>query len=63
MDPLSVCLAVLGDWGAALLAALGLVVGLSETGSAVLAALRARHAPVPPPRISLSLARLSVSRI
>ncbi|MDF3288463.1 hypothetical protein [Streptomyces silvisoli] len=67
MDPLSVCLAVLGAWGSGLLAALGLALELAETGAGVaLAALRTRLAgarPVPPPRISLSLARLSVSRI
>nr|WP_269854590.1 hypothetical protein [Streptomyces sp. RPT161] len=67
MDPLSVCLAVLGAWGSALLAVLGLALGLAETGAGVaLAALRTRLTgarPVPPPLISLSLARLSVSRI
>ncbi|MGW7004461.1 hypothetical protein ACWGCW_16980 [Streptomyces sp. NPDC054933] len=68
MDPLSVCVAVLGAWSTALLAALGLALGLADTGAAAaLAALRERLAgtprPIPPPRISLSLVRLSVSRI
>lgn len=68
MDPLSVCVAVLGAWSTALLLALGLALGLADAGAvAALAALRERLTgmprPIPPPRISLCLARLSVSRI
>ncbi len=68
MDPLSVCLAVLGAGGAALLAALGLALESAGAGAvAALAAPLARQTgaarPVPPPLISLSVARLSVSRI
>ncbi|MFF8468209.1 hypothetical protein [Streptomyces griseus] len=64
MDPLSVCLAVLGAWGLALLGSwlLGLRADGRPLGTPVGAgALRALR-PIPPPRISV-LASVSVLRI
>ncbi|MER7699539.1 MULTISPECIES: hypothetical protein [unclassified Streptomyces] len=64
MDPLSVCLAVLGVWGLALLAAwlLGLRPDGRPLGTPVGAGPLRVLRPIPPPRISV-LASVSVLRI
>ncbi|MFG3404501.1 hypothetical protein [Streptomyces sp. NPDC048142] len=64
MDPLSVCLAVLGVWGLALLGSwlLGLRADGRPLGTPVGAGLLRVLRPVPPPRISV-LASVSVLRI
>nr|WP_235493038.1 hypothetical protein [Streptomyces violaceoruber] len=65
MDPLSVCLAVLGAWGLALLATwllLGLRAGGRRLGAPVGAGLLRAARPNPPPSISV-LAAVSVLRM
>ncbi|MGW5929049.1 hypothetical protein ACWF2L_22795 [Streptomyces anulatus] len=64
MDPLSVCLAVLGVWGLALVGSwlLGLRADGRPLGTPVGAGLLRVLRPVPPPRISV-LATVSVLRI
>ncbi|MEU0308207.1 DUF6153 family protein [Streptomyces cyaneofuscatus] len=65
MDPLSVCLAVLGAWGLALVGAwllLGLRADRRPLGTPVGAGLRHALRPNPPPSISV-LASVSVLRI
>lgn len=64
MDPLSVCLAVLGVWGLALVGAwlLGLRADGRPLGTPVGAGLLRALRPIPPPRISV-LASVSVLRI
>ncbi|MEV4878184.1 hypothetical protein [Streptomyces cyaneofuscatus] len=65
MDPLSVCLAVLGAWGLALIGAwllLGLRADGRALGTPVGAGLLRVLRPNPPPRISV-LASVSVLRI
>ncbi len=64
MDPLSVCLAVLGVWGLALLGSwlLGLRADGRPLGTPVGAGLLRVLRPIPPPRISV-LASVSVLRI
>ncbi|WP_274029744.1 hypothetical protein [Streptomyces sp. MMBL 11-1] len=64
MDPLSVCLAVLGVWGLALLGfwLLGLRADGRPLGTPVGAGLLRALRPIPPPRISV-LASVSVLRI
>ncbi|MFJ4708146.1 hypothetical protein ACIP6I_25295 [Streptomyces anulatus] len=64
MDPLSVCLAVLGVWGLALVGSwlLGLRAGRRPLGTPVGAGLLRALRPIPPPRISV-LASVSVLRI
>lgn len=64
MDPLSVCLAVLGVWGLGLVGAwlLGLRTDGRPLGTPVGARLLRVLRPVPPPRISV-LASVSVLRI
>ncbi|MFI1247782.1 hypothetical protein ACH4TY_13900 [Streptomyces anulatus] len=64
MDPLSVCLAVLGVWGLALVGSwlLGLRADGRPLGTPVGAGLLRVLRPIPPPRISV-LASVSVLRI
>lgn len=64
MDPLSVCLAVLGAWGLALLGSwlLGLRTDGRPLGTPVGAGLLRALRPIPPPRISV-LDSVSVLRI
>lgn len=64
MDPLSVCLAVLGVWGAALVGSwlLGPRADGRPLGTPVGAGLLRVLRPIPPPRISV-LANVSVLRI
>lgn len=64
MDPLSVCLAVLGVWGLALVGSwlLGPRAGGRPLGTPVGAELLRVLRPIPPPRISV-LASVSVLRI
>ncbi|MFI7286479.1 hypothetical protein ACIBRY_07445 [Streptomyces anulatus] len=64
MDPLSVCLAVLGVWGLALVGSwlLGLRADGRPLGTPVGAGLLRALRPIPPPRISV-LASVSVLRI
>lgn len=64
MDPLSVCLAVLGVWGLALVGSwlLGLHADGRPLGTPVGAGLLRMLRPIPPPRISV-LASVSVLRI
>ncbi|MFH9293444.1 hypothetical protein [Streptomyces sp. NPDC017520] len=64
MDPLSVCLAVLGAWGLALLGSwlLGLRADGRPLGTPVGAGLLRALRPIPPPRISV-LDSVSVLRI
>ncbi|WP_217228738.1 hypothetical protein [Streptomyces anulatus] len=64
MDPLSVCLAVLGVWGLALVGSwlLGLRADRRPLGTPVGAGLLRALRPIPPPRISV-LASVSVLRI